>query len=190
MASHPHDMFDDVPEELQRVGAHRAPVARRSGWITFAWAALATGVLVGGGILAFTIATGGFDFGSSSSPSAAGTSASPAPSSSVTPITDPSDIPSDSDITITILNGTTTDNLEDTAQTALDDAGWPVGTATEAESKDADTTVVYYTDAANEDIALGLVEALGVGTAEQTDEELGAPLTIVLGSDYADSVGD
>ena len=34
-------------DDLQRVGAHRAPKKRGGGWIGFGWAVLATGVLVG-----------------------------------------------------------------------------------------------------------------------------------------------
>ena len=47
----PRDRFDDVPADLARVGAHRAPARRGRGFVTFAWAALATGALVGAGVL-------------------------------------------------------------------------------------------------------------------------------------------
>ena len=50
MATFPQDQFDEVPAELKRVGAHRAPRPRGRGAIAFAWAALATGVLVVAGL--------------------------------------------------------------------------------------------------------------------------------------------
>ena len=50
MANFPQDPFDEVPADLKRVGAHRAPRKRGRGAIAFAWAALATGVLVVGGL--------------------------------------------------------------------------------------------------------------------------------------------
>ena len=50
MAKYPRDQFDDIPVDLARVGAHRAPVKAGRGWITFAWAALFTGIFVVGGL--------------------------------------------------------------------------------------------------------------------------------------------
>lgn len=182
-SSYPDDMFDAVPDELQRVGAHRAPVARRSGWWAFGWAAASTGALFIVGALVFTLATGGFDFGGGTT-SAIST---PEPTSSVKPITDPSTIPASRKITITVLNGTATTDLDKTAQKALSKAGWPVGATADADSRDYTTTTVFYTDAADEDVALGVSAALGVGGAQYTDAQLGAPITVVLGTDYADA---
>jgi hypothetical protein len=173
-------MFDDVPAELERVGAHRAPARRRSPWWAFGWAALATGVLVGAGVLAFSLTSGGTDFSAG-----LGSVASATPTAE--PVTDPADIDNSRDITITILNGTETADLETTAETQLDDEGWPVTAATEAENRDTEATVVYYSDAANEDVARGVAIALGVGSVQLTDGELGAPVTVVLGTDYADA---
>ena len=44
--------------------------------------------------------------------------------------------------------------------------------------------MVYYGDPANEDVARGLVLALGVGEIRESTA-YNAPLTIVLGADYA-----
>jgi len=52
MASYPKDRFDQLPEDLQRIGAHRGPAKKGRGWIGFAWALLATGVLIFGGLFA------------------------------------------------------------------------------------------------------------------------------------------
>jgi hypothetical protein len=181
MATHyPHDLFDDVPEALQRVGAHRAPIVRRSGWFAFGWAALATGLLVGGGTVAILAVNGGF--ASSGDPTAAGT---PSAASSVEPMTDPGQIDPGANISITILNGTSTTDLDQVASDLLDKAGWPVGASTDAENRDTETSTVYYTDSADEAVALGVGEALGITSVRHTDAELGAPITVVLGADYA-----
>jgi hypothetical protein len=179
MASHPHDMFDDVPAELHRVGAHRAPVARRSGWFAFGWAALATGVLVGGGTAAILALPGLLGGGG---PAAVPTATATA---GVEPLTDPRDIDPARKISITILNGTSTQDLDQVAFDSLDEAGWPVATATEAEDRDTKTTTVFYADAADEAVARGLALALGSGSVRLTDQPLGAPVTVVLGADYA-----
>ena len=50
MAEFPRDRFDAVPATLGRVGAHRAPRSRRGAWVATAWAALARGLLVVGGL--------------------------------------------------------------------------------------------------------------------------------------------
>ena len=44
------DIFDDLVITSDRRGVHRAPKRPGAGWIKFAWAALATGVLVVGGV--------------------------------------------------------------------------------------------------------------------------------------------
>lgn len=61
MDEFPRDRFDDVPVELGRVGAHRAPVPRNRGWIVLAWCALASGVLVLAGLLALSTIDSGLD---------------------------------------------------------------------------------------------------------------------------------
>ena len=50
MAAHPKDRFDQLPEDLKRIGAHRGPKKKGGGWVGFAWALLATGVLIFGGL--------------------------------------------------------------------------------------------------------------------------------------------
>src|ERR1019366_5658749 len=50
MANFRTDQFDNLPENVDRVGAHRGPKVKGRGWIAFAWAVLATAVLVVGGL--------------------------------------------------------------------------------------------------------------------------------------------
>jgi hypothetical protein len=47
-----------------------------------------------------------------------------------------------------------------------------------------ENTTVYYRSAEYEGIALGMVEALGVGSAQLSDAFPGAPVTVLLGADY------
>jgi hypothetical protein len=185
MATHPRDRFDDLPHDLVRVGAHRAAPKRGRGWIAFAWAALATGLLVVGGL--FVVAQlDDFELDLpilSDSPTATDT-AVPEPTSTVVPVTDPTTIDPARDITITVLNGTPVIGEQDAAGDSLAALGWPVDSRANASTTDVATTTVYYGDAANEDVARGLLVALGVGTVLESDSFLGADVTVVLGADY------
>jgi hypothetical protein len=49
---------------------------------------------------------------------------------------------------------------------------------------DVELTIVYYSNPADEDIARGLVLALGIGEIRESTAFFGAPVTIVLGTDY------
>ena len=66
---YPRDRFDDVADG-PRVGAHRGAQRRGRGWIAFAWAALATGVIVGISVLGLALLNGSYSFTGSTSPSA------------------------------------------------------------------------------------------------------------------------
>lgn len=183
------DRFDDIPADLDRVGAHRAEKRPGSGWIFFAWAALAVGVLVGAGVAYLGVANNSFQFVGPTS-TASGTADAeapetdtPTPTPSVTPLTDPSQV--DPQVTtITVLNGTTTAGLAGSASARLETAGWVVGTQGNA-SERVSASTVYYSTPADESVALGLAEQLGVTDVELTDAFPGASVTIVLGADYS-----
>ena len=189
------DRFDDVPADLDRVGAHRAEKRPGSGWIAFAWAALAVGVLVGAGVVYLGVANNSFQFVNPSTSGSAEAEApetetetetettAPAPTPSVTPLTDPSQVDA-SVTTITVLNGTATAGLAGSASDRLESAGWVVGTQGNA-SERVETSTVYYSAAEDEAAALGLAERLGITDVESSDAFPGAAVTIVLGSDYS-----
>ncbi|KRF32987.1 LytR C-terminal domain-containing protein [Yonghaparkia sp. Soil809] len=181
MAEYPSDRFDDVPAELGRVGAHRAPVPPSRGWVAAGVIALATGMLVGLGLLALQAIDSGLDLGAP--PPVSEPSAEPEPE--VAPVTDPSTVQLPEGFTITVLNGAGVDGLGQSSADALIAAGWPVGAVTNAAADDIETTTVYYSDPADEGIALGMVELLGLGTIELSDAFPGAPITIVVGADAA-----
>jgi hypothetical protein len=193
MPAFDRDRFDDVPADLDRVGAHRAEKRPGSGWVGFAWAALATGVLVGAGVIYLGVANDSFQFVNPSSsgtvePGAAATdtaTSTPTPSASATvaPLTDPSQV--DPEVTtVTVLNGTATAGLAGAASDRLETAGWVVGTQGNA-SERVSTSTVYYSSAADEAVALGLAQQLGISDVELTDAFPGASVTIVLGADYS-----
>ncbi|NRD26896.1 LytR C-terminal domain-containing protein [Frigoribacterium sp. VKM Ac-2836] len=185
------DRFDDVPADLDRVGAHRAEKRPGSGWIAFAWAALAVGVLVGAGVIYLGVANNSFQFVNPSSSSTAEAEApetetettAPAPTPSVTPLTDPSQV-DPSVTTITVLNGTATAGLAGSASDRLETAGWVIGTQGNA-SERVETSTVYYSAAEDEAAARGLAQQLGITDVESSDAFPGAAVTIVLGADYS-----
>lgn len=188
MATYPKDQFDDLPEDLARVGAHRGPIKRGGGWITFAWAALATGALVVGGLYAVTLLNPDLEIFPKAEPSAVA-SVAPSVVPTAEPLTDADTIRTlkkDRKTTITIINATATTDLESKARTALKADKWPVTAVASADATDIVQTIVYYRDAEDEDIARGLLVALGLteGDVLLTDAYEGAPVTIVLGSDY------
>jgi hypothetical protein len=177
MAKYPRDQFDDLPVDLARVGAHRAPPKAARGWITFAWAALFTGIFVIGGIAALN-AYRGLSFLGEAPP----VSATPSAEVTAEPILDPALIAPERAITITILNGTTTIGLENVAGDSL--VGWPVGARLIASNRTEEKTIVYYSNPADEDVARGVVVALGVGEVRESNAYPGAPVTVVIGADY------
>jgi hypothetical protein len=180
MATEPRDSFDRVPSDLARRGAHRGPKRRGRGWITFAWAALATGVLVGLGVVGLFAVnnsnqfTGAFTGGSSSEPAD-----TPTPTPTVVPTINP-------DASVTILNGTATEGLATRAGDQATAAGWTVGAEANASASDVAVSTVYYADPKNEGAAKGLADSLGGIAIAQSDQFQGADLTAVLGTDYKD----
>jgi hypothetical protein len=190
MAKFPPDRFDGVPDSLLRVGAHRTGKRRFGGWIVFAWAALACGVLVAAGIGVLTVVNDGNQFTDTSTSAATGgasstSSASASATPTITPLLDPTKI-DPAKTTITVLNATTTAGLAANAGTALKNGGWTVGNEGNASSNVA-SSVVYYDSSAtdNRSIALGIAQKLGIDTVEESASFPGATITVVLGSDYA-----
>lgn len=181
MANFPKDRFDSVPEDLLRVGAHRAPAKNGRGWVAFAWAAFATVVLVVVGLYGLSVMTGRvhLPFGP----------ASQTPTVSATPKPTPTASPKlDATVPVTILNGTATARLATTVGDYLVAQGWTgaevgLGTRANASSNTITKTIVYYTTAADEAAARALVRSLKVGDVRLSNS-FNDRLTVVLGSDY------
>ena len=195
MATKPTDRFDSLPDDLLRTGAHRAAPKRGGGWIAFAWAALATGVLVTVGLFGLAVIRGTIEL-----PFAA-------PSRTGGPVLTPTSAPSrtstpsptiqakiDPALAITVLNGTTTKGLATATGNDLVKQGWTgasakIGSRTNAPTSNVTKTVVYYGAAANEAAARAMVLSLKIGEIRLSQAYPGSPITVLLGSDYAPPAG-
>ncbi|WP_129234954.1 LytR C-terminal domain-containing protein [Agromyces binzhouensis] len=180
MQKFPRDRFDSIPHGMDRVGAHRAPARRGRRWVTFAWAALATVVLAGAGIAAVAAYNQRLDFDDTALPTA--------PASDV-PTAEPTLAP---DVTVAVLNGTTTGGLAARAGEVLTSAGLPVGITSNADRSDIEQTVVYYASADLEGAARGVAQQLPEAEVRLSEEfgDQGMQLVVVLGADYADAVAE
>ncbi|WP_158865309.1 LytR C-terminal domain-containing protein [Leifsonia sp. AG29] len=179
----PRDRFDDIPGDLQRVGAHRAPRPRGRGWIVVGWAALAAAVLIAAGIFGLSLVNGSVNFHGAAGPSAPGSTAigpTPTPTPTIVPTVDPS-------LTVNVLNGTTTEGLAASASAKLKAAGWKVGALANADQTNIAKTTVYYSDPAKQAAALGAAQSFPGATVEESQAfaNTGADLTVVVGSDFS-----
>ncbi len=164
------DRFDDIPADLDRVGAHRAPKRRGRGWITFGWALLATVVLIGVGLFGLSVLDR----------QVADTGTAPTAVATVQPTTD-------AKIQVVLLNAAATDGLAASAKSKLTKAGWNVVSTLNASST-TNTSAVYYLNTGAAGAAAGLAKALGITrTAESQQYAAGGSsrITVVLGKDYA-----
>lgn len=182
MAEYPKDRFDEIPTDLQRTGAHRAPKKKGRGWVAFGWAAFATILLTFGGLvgLAAIDSSINFDLPFFQAPE------EETPSPTQVPTAEPTVAP---DVPISVLNGTPTVGLANQVGDLLVAQGWEgaaigVGSRANASDNDIDKTIVYYSDPSYEGAARGLVQALQVGEVRLSTDFTGAPLTVVIGADY------
>ncbi|MET1018797.1 MAG: LytR C-terminal domain-containing protein [Microterricola sp.] len=179
---HP-DRFDEIPSDLERVGAHRVPRKRGRGWIGFAWAALATLVLVGVGVGALFVLNDKLSLGAGGGGGSTPSASAP-PSETAAPVVAPTVDPA---LAVTVLNGTPTAGLAAAVGDTLVAAGWNVTTRSNAATEDVVDSTVYYSDPALEGAALGAAASVpGAGIALSQDfVDLGqASLVVVIGSTF------
>ncbi len=182
MANFPQDRFDDVPPELVRVGAHRAPRKKGRGWIGFAWAAAATVILTVFGLVGLAAINNNINFDLPFFQAGETPTPTPTPTPTANPTLDPA-------VPVTILNGTAVVGLANQVGNALVAQGWEgaqqgVGSRANASTSDIQETVVYYSDPSLEGAARGLVLALGVGQIRLSTDFPGSQITVVIGADY------
>jgi hypothetical protein len=177
MANYPKDQFDDIPVDLARVGAHRAPAKPGKALAALGWAALVCVVFIVAGLYFLNVLRDQLAIGDDT-----GVTASVAPTAE--PVLDPTTIEKSRNITITVLNASPQDGVEKTVFKFLKKAKWPVGASALASDRTQPTTVVYYSLPQDEDVARGIVLALGVGEVREGGGFIGAPVTVVLGADY------
>jgi len=196
MTRFPRDRFDDVTDG-PRVGAHRGPARRGGGWVVFAWAALATGVLVGVGVLVLALANGSVQFteGSGGATSAPSASATSTPTSSASAGSEPSGAasspaaaaasPADQGATtLVVLNGTSTTGLAANASTKLTGAGWKVTSTGDAGTTGSTQTIVYYQQESQAALAEGIAKSLGTSAVQRSSAFPNADVSVVLGADF------
>jgi hypothetical protein len=192
MATFPKDQFDEIPADLARVGAHRAPRKRRGG-VIFAWAALATGVLVVAGLFGLSLVFPSINLELPSFGSDPVASDTPAPEE--TAVVEPAapttldPINTAQPLSLSVFNGSAVEGLQNTAGDAIQAAGWSNPARANAVERTETETVLYYRSAEYEPIAVALLQLLGTGRVQLSDAYPGAPVTIVLGEDYATVAG-
>jgi LytR cell envelope-related transcriptional attenuator len=169
--SFPQDRFDSIPDELQRVGAHRSVPWRGRRWAALGSAALATALLVGLGVLGLLAINDRINFvmpGSTANAAATST-------------------PTDKLVSIMVLNGTSTDGLAAGVVDRLGAAGWKGNISATNAPQSATVTTVFYADPSNEAAAQGLAAVVNGKTEESTEyADAGSDLVLLLGSDYAE----
>jgi len=175
---YPKDRFDSIPNDLRRIGAHRTPRPRGRGWIGFGWAVLATVILIGLGVFGLSLVNGSISF----------KGVTPSLSSTPTPTPTPTIVPTvDPNLSVFVLNGTSTSGLANLVGDKLVAAGWKVDSRANASDTDLAKTIVYYSDPKNQAAALGVAQSLPGATVAETQDYVatGADLTVVVGSDNA-----
>ncbi len=183
MANFPPDRFDDVPADLQRVGAHRAPKKKGRGWIGFAWAVVATVLLTGAGLFGLAAIDSSINF---DLPFFAAGEKTETPTPTTPPTAEPTLDPA---VPLTILNGTPTAGLSTQVGDALVAQGWSgaaegIGSRANASTNDVEETMIYYNDPSLEGAARGIVLALGVGDIRLSTDFPGSQIAVVIGLDY------
>ena len=176
-ASFPPDRFDEIPGDLDRVGAHRAPRKRGRGWIAFGWAALATVVLIAAGAVGIMVLNNGLDF-----------TAGPASSASATPpasAVPPPRRPSTRRSSVTVLNGTDDRRAwPRRPRTALTAAGWTVGATVERRHVRTEDHDRVLRRSALGGAARGVAALPGPCAVVRDFADSGAQIVVVLGADY------
>jgi len=185
------DRFDRVPKERGRVGAHRGPRRRGGGWLVALGIIVAILVLTLGSLFVIERVFGiqvGVPWLAKPTPSASASATVKLPI-----INDPAtELDPARGVSIAILNGTPITGLQDTVASELQAAGWPVARAANAADRETLDTVVYYKNPAEEDVARGLVQALGAGETilAGRDDFFGGTIMIVLGKDHPYCLAD
>jgi hypothetical protein len=191
---YPRDRFDLIPEDLQRVGAHRAASKRFRGWPWIISCAVAVVVIVGSGwiylrTLDNQVRTSSNQTAPTSAPHVTVTAK---PSSRATPSSAPTATPTPTatvvpSTPVAVLNGAGRAGLAARAKAKLATAGWTAVTTGNAAQVGVAPSVVYYSDPALQGVAMGVAQSLGITTVTQASLPANAgsaQVAVVLGTDY------
>ncbi|WP_029146186.1 LytR C-terminal domain-containing protein [Microbacterium luticocti] len=179
-STYPPDSFDDLPDDADRVGAHRAENPRLRTGLIVAWAALAAVVLIAAGIFGTLLTTGRLGSQSTPPPTAAATP-------TITPVVDTA-------YSVLVLNATGEPGKATAVADQIVKAGFSRGKVSPGEAASTyPTTTVYYVLPQDAAAAAGLANIIGGAAIAQSDEyqPAGDPeaqqLAVVLGTDRASS---
>ena len=187
VAKYPQDRFDDKSAQAGRAGAHRQPISRRPWWAT---TLISLGVTAGL-ILAALAGVAVVDaknlqqldipaLGITATPTSTPTPTPKIPVVDLTLLTKKEL----GQITITVLNGTTSETLAEDVADILKAQDWPnITTAAAADSTIKVSVVVYGPD---EDLPLAtsVAKSLGISAVKQSDMYPGAKVTVLVGKDF------
>ena len=181
MAKVPQDRFDDETAYSGRAGAHRQPISRRPWWAT----ALISAGVSAGLVIAALAGAAVLDARNLEPIDISVLGIIPTPAPEITGV-DPT-LLSEAEreqITITVLNGTTSTTLDEDVAAILTTQGWPnISNADAADSTIKISVVVYGPD---EDLALAtsVADSLGIAAVKQSDSYPGAKVTVLVGKDF------
>ena len=170
------DRFDELPTDIDRRGSHRS-LGRRRGGVTFAWAALSTGILVVLGTMGLFAYNGKLDVVRFLFP---GTVATAKPVPTAAPTIDPK-------MAIAVLNGTPTQGLATTVGDILTKAGLTVSSRANSSETTVKRTMVFYSAKSAEGAARGACTALKSACLIKLTTAYansGSPLTMVIGLNF------
>lgn len=180
MTNYPKDRFDDLPVDLDRRGAHRAPRTRASKIASWLWGLGAICVLVALGFIGMNIVDGIVNGPGQASSTPTATATEQAAEETPTPT--PSH---DANLVVTVNNGTGGSGVATAATTKLTAKGWNAQVG-DGDSTGHTTTVIAYGDPADEGAAMQI--ALDLGGGEPTLAPGQAPkgtIVVTVGEDVA-----
>ena len=186
MTKYPRDRFDDKTAVPARVGAHRQPVARKPWWAKGLVSLGVTSAL----ILAALAGVAVLDARNLQDIDlpVLGITATPTPTPTPTPtipLIDPTLLTKKElkDITITVLNGTTSETLDKDIAELLKEQSWPNITTANAADSTIKVSVVVYGPDADLSLATSVAKSLGIKAVKQSDMYPGARVTVLMGRD-------
>ncbi len=178
MTDNAPDRFDAVDQAPGRVGAHRATPTRRR-WVPWVSVAGSSAILVVGALAVTSVIDARLNFDIpviGVTPSLTVTAAAAVSPGSLS--AEELEL-----LTITVLNANGTAGIDATAATALQDAGWPLASYADAAEKSGLSGVIYG-DPADEGIARGIADELGIEPITKSSQYPGARITVILGGDF------
>ena len=118
-----------------------------------------------------------------------GITATPTPTPTPTPeipLVDPTTLTKKElkDVTITVLNGTTSETLAGDVAGLIELQGWPKPTTADAADTNIKVSVVVYGPDEDLPLANTIAESLGIKAVKQSDMYPGAKVTVLVGNDF------